>query len=290
MHHAVDAGRAPEVRLAEDRPRPTNTPSPTVSHHQTHPARSAFDMHCGHPSNEVRQRLALQLHMSPKSVQVWFQNRRQKLRGQQQQLGGHPAMTLKPSQRAGVAPLSVGPSPTSSQDSMDWSPTQQMVADAERREAMQPFPPQAACVTPLSPQHNAPVYDLAAAAATPMHPSHAYALPRPEAFQTSLPAHILNELASVSSAEQDLANFARQLMQRKVDLLDNIRRIEQQAAAARQAHMVGVPSYPPAAQAPPQVYYKKEMPEPYRVRRRSHPTIPTHSPIGHRPDAALCTA
>mmetsp|Transcript_41091 Transcript_41091/g.132647 ORF Transcript_41091/g.132647 Transcript_41091/m.132647 type:complete len:441 (-) Transcript_41091:496-1818(-) len=41
---------------------------------------SAFELHGGHPSAAARQSLALQLSMTPKSVQVWFQNRRQKLR------------------------------------------------------------------------------------------------------------------------------------------------------------------------------------------------------------------
>lgn len=124
---------------------------------------------------------------------------------------------------------------------------------------MLPFalPQGSACVSPMSPHTSSYDMAVAAAAAAPVHAAQSYALPRPETFQASLPAHILNELASVSSAEQDLAHFARQLMQRKVDLLDNIRRLEQQAAAARHTqHIVPRPTgFAPAA---PPTYYKKE--------------------------------
>ena len=151
--------------------------------------RSAFDMHTGHPSNEVRLNLANQLYMSPKSVQVWFQNRRQKLRGQQQQsIDNQPANN----DSTIVAHLAVG-----------------NVGKAVRMQIAN------------------------ASAAASMHPAQGYALPRPDEFQTTLPAHIMSELASVSAAEQDLAHFTRQLTQRKVELLDTIRHLQQQTPPPR---------------------------------------------------------
>ena len=82
-------------------------------------------MHVGHPSNEVRQSLANQLQMTPKSVQVWFQNRRQKLRGQQQAMAIAAASSSEPS--AAVHPVMV-------QRQID------AVDDAGRREAVRPYP------------------------------------------------------------------------------------------------------------------------------------------------------
>jgi len=203
---------------------------------------SAFDMHTGHPSNEARQRLANQLHMSPKSVQVWFQNRRQKLRGQQQAMtnaaGNNDACSVR-----------VAAHPAASNVEMGWShPTS---IDADRRETVQPYAMQA---TPrVVPAQSAAAYDpgAGAGAAPMMHPAQGYALPRPGDFHTTtLPAHILSELASVSAAEQDLALFARQLMQRKVELLDNIQRLEQQTAASRHSgHAVVISPAYPATQA-----------------------------------------
>lgn len=199
-------------------------------------------MHTGHPSNEARQRLANQLHMSPKSVQVWFQNRRQKLRGQQQAMtnaaGNNDACSVR-----------VAAHPAASNVEMGWShPTS---IDADRRETVQPYAMQA---TPrVVPAQSAAAYDpgAGAGAAPMMHPAQGYALPRPGDFHTTtLPAHILSELASVSAAEQDLALFARQLMQRKVELLDNIQRLEQQTAASRHSgHAVVISPAYPATQA-----------------------------------------
>ena len=51
-------------------------PAPTCSSHRRLAVRSAFELHGGHPSAAARQSLALQLGMTPKSVQVWFQARR----------------------------------------------------------------------------------------------------------------------------------------------------------------------------------------------------------------------
>ena len=82
-------------------------------------------MHVGHPSNEVRQSLANQLQMTPKSVQVWFQNRRQKLRGQQQAMAIAAASSSEPS--AAVHPVMV-------QRQIDA--VQQQVDDAGRTEAV----------------------------------------------------------------------------------------------------------------------------------------------------------
>ena len=158
-------------------------------------------MHVGHPSNEVRQSLANQLQMTPKSVQVWFQNRRQKLRGQQQAMAIAAASSSEPS--AAVHPVMV-------QRQIDA--VQQQVDDAGRREAVRPYPLQATRTG----------YQAAAGAAAVMHTVQGYPLPRPGDFQTTtLPAHILSELASVSAAEQDLAQLANQLMQRKVELLES---------------------------------------------------------------------
>lgn len=202
---------------------------------------SAFDMHMGHPSNEARQRLANQLHMSPKSVQVWFQNRRQKLRGQQQ------AMTIA----AASNEPAVVVHPVVVQRQIDA--VQQQIDAADRREMVHPYAMQATPrVAPAQRyEESAAAYEPGAGAATVMHPAQGYALPRPGDFQTTtLPAHILSELASVSAAEQDLALFARQLMQRKVELLDNIQRLEQQSAASRHGgHAVSVPPAYLATQA-----------------------------------------
>lgn len=207
-------------------------------------------MHVGHPSNEVRQSLANQLQMTPKSVQVWFQNRRQKLRGQQQAMAIAAASSSEPS--AAVHPVMV-------QRQIDA--VQQQVDDAGRREAVRPYPLQATRTG----------YQAAAGAAAVMHTVQGYPLPRPGDFQTTtLPAHILSELASVSAAEQDLAQLANQLMQRKVELLDNIQRLEQQSAASRHGgHAVSLsPAYlaTQAATVDFAAYKKyKETNEPFRA-------------------------
>jgi len=207
-------------------------------------------MHVGHPSNEVRQSLANQLQMTPKSVQVWFQNRRQKLRGQQQAMAIAAASSSEPS--AAVHPVMV-------QRQIDA--VQQQVDDAGRREAVRPYPLQATRTG----------YQAAAGAAAVMHTVQGYPLPRPGDFQTTtLPAHILSELASVSAAEQDLAQLANQLMQRKVELLDNIQRLEQQSAASRHGgHAVSLSPAYLATQAATMDFaaYKKykETNEPFRA-------------------------
>ena len=205
-------------------------------------------MHVGHPSNEVRQSLANQLQMTPKSVQVWFQNRRQKLRGQQQAM----AMASSSEPSAAVHPVMV-------QRQIDA--VQQQVDDAGRTEAVRPYPLQA----------TRSGYQAAAGAAAVMHTVQGYPLPRPGDFQTTtLPAHILSELASVSAAEQDLAQLANQLMQRKVELLDNIQRLEQQSAASRHGgHAVSLSPAYLATQAATMDFaaYKKykETNEPFRA-------------------------
>ena len=207
-------------------------------------------MHVGHPSSEVRQSLANQLQMTPKSVQVWFQNRRQKLRGQQQAMAIAAASSSEPS--AAVHPVMV-------QRQIDA--VQQQVDDAGRREAVRPYPMQA---TPHA-------FEAAASAAAVMHTVQGYPLPRPGDLQTTtLPAHILSELASVSAAEQDLAQLANQLMQRKVALLDNIQRLEQQSAASRHGgHAVSLSPAYLATQAATMDFaaYKKykETNEPFRA-------------------------
>lgn len=236
----------PAARLTSEarKPRTCITPSMLAV------LQSAFDMHVGHPSNEVRQSLANQLQMTPKSVQVWFQNRRQKLRGQQQAMAIAAASSSEPS--AAVHPVMV-------QRQIDA--VQQQVDDAGRREAVRPYPLQA---TPRA-------YEAAAGAAAVMHTVQGYPLPRPGDFQTTtLPAHILSELASVSAAEQDLAQLANQLMQRKVELLDNIQRLEQQSAASRHGgHAVSLsPAYlaTQAATIDFAAYKKyKETNEPFRA-------------------------
>ena len=207
-------------------------------------------MHVGHPSSEVRQSLANQLQMTPKSVQVWFQNRRQKLRGQQQAMAIAAASSSEPS--AAVHPVMV-------QRQIDA--VQQQVDDAGRREAVRPYPLQA----------TRSGYQAAAGAAAVMHTVQGYPLPRPGDLQTTtLPAHILSELASVSAAEQDLAQLANQLMQRKVELLDNIQRLEQQSAASRHGgHAVSLSPAYLATQAATMDFaaYKKykETNEPFRA-------------------------
>ena len=233
-------------------------------------------MHMGHPSNEARQRLANQLHMSPKSVQVWFQNRRQKLRGQQQ------AMTIA----AASNEPAVVVHPVVVQRQIDA--VQQQIDDADRRETVHPYAMQATPrVAPAQRyEESAAAYEPGAGAATVMHPAQGYSLPRPGDFQTTtLPAHILSELASVSAAEQDLAHFARQLMQRKVELLDNIQRLEQQSAASRHGgHTVSISPAYLATQAATMDFasYKKykeyqeanetfRPSEPFQARRTRHP-------------------
>lgn len=194
---------------------------------------SAFDMHVGHPSNEVRQSLANQLQMTPKSVQVWFQNRRQKLRGQQQAqaMAITAASSSEPS--AAVHPVVVP---------RQIDAVQPHVDDAGRREAVRPYAMQATPRVARRYDQSAAAYEAAAGAAAVMHTVQGYPLPRPADFQTTtLPAHILSELASVSAAEQDLAQLARQLMQRKAELLENIQRLEQQSAASRHGgHVVSL--------------------------------------------------
>ena len=215
-------------------------------------------MNVGHPSNEVRQSLANQLQMTPKSVQVWFQNRRQKLRGQQQAM----AMASSSEPSAAVHPVMV-------QRQIDA--VQQQVDDAGRREAVRPYPMQATPRVARRYDQSAAAYEAAAGAAAVMHTVQGYPLPRPGDFQTTtLPAHILSELASVSAAEQDLAHLTRQLMQRKVELLDNIQRLEQQSAASRHGgHAVSLSPAYLATQAATMDFaaYKKykETNEPFRA-------------------------
>ena len=243
LHHTVDAGGLAKVRCTQSAFLLSATEPHFTMPDTLLRRRSAFDMHMGHPSNEARQHLANQLHMSPKSVQVWFQNRRQKLRGQQQ-----ANVTRWTDTTANNKPAVVTHPATSSAE-VDWIlPTQ--IGDADRRETLHPYALQATPRVVPSPQ-SAAAYDVGAAAAPVMHPAQGYALPRPCDFQTTmLPAHILSELASVSAAEQDLALFARQLMQRKVELLDTIRRLEQQTTASRHGgHAGGVSPVFPATQA-----------------------------------------
>ena len=253
--------------------------------------RSAFDMHMGHPSNEARQRLANQLHMSPKSVQVWFQNRRQKLRGQQQ-----ATIIAAASNESAVVVRPVV------QRQIDM--VQQQIDDADRRETVHPYAMQATPRVAAAQRYeeSAAAYEPGAGAATAMHPAQGYSLPRPGDFQTTtLPAHILSELASVSAAEQDLAHFARQLMQRKVELLDNIQRLEQQSAASRHGgHAVSVsPAYlatqavAPLADFAAYKKYKEfqeahetlRPSEPYQASRTTSPCAP--SPITRSPATGL---
>ena len=237
--------------------------------------RSAFDMHMGHPSNEARQRLANQLHMSPKSVQVWFQNRRQKLRGQQQ-----ATIIAAASNESAVVVRPVV------QRQIDM--VQQQIDDADRRETVHPYAMQATPRVAAAQRYeeSAAAYEPGAGAATAMHPAQGYSLPRPGDFQTTtLPAHILSELASVSAAEQDLAHFARQLMQRKVELLDNIQRLEQQSAASRHGgHTVSIsPAYLATQAAAPladfAAYKKyKEFQEAHETLRPSEPYQASRTP------------
>ena len=235
-------------------------------------------MHVGHPSNEVRQSLANQLQMTTKSVQVWFQNRRQKLRGQQQAMAIAAASSSEPS--AAVHPVMV-------QRQIDA--VQQQVDDAGRREAVRPYPMQATPRIARRYDQSAAAYEAAAGAAAVMHTVQGYPLPRPGDFQTTtLPAHILSELASVSAAEQDLAQLANQLMQRKVELLDNIQRLEQQSAASRHGgHAVSLSPAYLATQAATMDFaaYKKykETNEPFRASEPLQVPRPALQPLAARP-------
>jgi len=259
-----DSKAYPASRLTSEARKPRTCITPTM----LAVLQSAFDMHMGHPSNEARQRLANQLHMSPKSVQVWFQNRRQKLRGQQQATiiaaaSNEPAVVVRPVVQRQIDMV------------------QQQIDDADRRETVHPYAMQATPRVAAAQRYeeSAAAYEPGAGAATAMHPAQGYSLPRPGDFQTTtLPAHILSELVSVSAAEQDLAHFARQLMQRKVELLDNIQRLEQQSAASRHGgHAVSVsPAYLATQAAAPLAdfaAYKK-----YKEFQEAHETLRPSEP------------
>ena len=112
-------------------------------------------MHVGHPSNEVRQSLANQLQMTPKSVQVWFQNRRQKLRGQQQAqaMAITAASSSEPS--AAVHPVVVP---------RQIDAVQPHVDDAGRREAVRPYAMQATPRVARRYDQSAAAYEAAAGA------------------------------------------------------------------------------------------------------------------------------
>mgnify|MGYP006136875405 CR=1 FL=1 len=196
----------------------------------------------------------MQLGMTPKSVQVWFQNRRQKLRGQQNAMQHSAAIIAAVAAgRAGAGGSSYDEQEISSasSDGGDTLPRSSSTASFSQLEQAAAFAP-APRVAPNGVHHHVTAPAMPPAALPPLSllddenaaQAAIAALPRPSAsLGPTLPAWLLNELASVASAEQDLSVLARNLMQRKVDLLENIRRFErqtgasvkQQAAAACQA-------------------------------------------------------
>lgn len=200
--------------------------------------------------------------MTPKSVQVWFQNRRQKLRGQQNAMQQSAAIIAAVAAgRAGAGGSPPDEQEISSASSDGGGDSQQSSARLEHAAAFVP-PPARVAPNGMHPHVVAPA--MPPPALTPLSllddenaaQAAIAALPRPSAsLGPTLPAWLLNELASVASAEQDLAVLARNLMQRKVDLLENIRRFErqtgasvkQEAAAVCQAASAAAAAVTPAA-------------------------------------------
>lgn len=211
----------------------------------------------------------MQLGMTPKSVQVWFQNRRQKLRGQQNAMQHSAAIIAAVAAgRAGAGGSSYDEQEISSasSDGGDTLPRSSSTASFSQLEQAAAFAP-APRVAPNGVHHHVTAPAMPPAALPPLSllddenaaQAAIAALPRPSAsLGPTLPAWLLNELASVASAEQDLSVLARNLMQRKVDLLENIRRFErqtgasvkQQAAAACQAASEAAAAATTSAAAP----------------------------------------
>mmetsp|Transcript_27657 Transcript_27657/g.84305 ORF Transcript_27657/g.84305 Transcript_27657/m.84305 type:complete len:345 (+) Transcript_27657:36-1070(+) len=192
---------------------------------------SAFDLHGGHPSAPVRQSLAMQLGMTPKSVQVWFQNRRQKLRA----MHPHPASSrpgpgaLLGSSRMhfnsllGSAALDGMSASSPAADAEDPSPvlrsTRLLPSDLLRS------PPGGGVATTLSPALSPALLSALTSLVGRGGASSADALLN-RAMLSSLPRHLVTELANLTSAEHELMLLASHLSKRKAQLVANIARHE----------------------------------------------------------------
>lgn len=227
----------------------------------------SFDVHAGHPPPTERGRLAKQLEMTPKSVQVWFQNRRQKFRAQR--------TSLKPGEQSPIpdAALHGGP------DSVDkLSPTDLAAGagatpnDSYSTVSFQPLAPPRPASAPSGAMAAAPqaggaqdgqqgnsleaiheIHALQKQVATRtadsgvlgsshlsnqgwgllqgggllvvgggLTPSGGGLTPPGGVNMSLLIRELINELASVASAEQELVVLAQHLSQRKVVLLQQI--------------------------------------------------------------------
>ncbi len=202
--------------------RPPDSPAPLVC--------SSFDQHAGHPPASLRQNLAEQLGITPKSVQVWFQNRRQKLRA----LGSGPPKRY-PETGSKVPGANGSSGVPADEDGALAGPGSQTPPDA----ASAPAP-----VRPLQPTE---------ALLPSAQPSQRVSVDMCTSRMGSVPQHLVRELASISSAEQakappahpalrppssrhvrtpsqELAVLAQHLAKRKIATLAQIAHEQQQSA------------------------------------------------------------
>jgi len=199
-------------------------------------------MHGGHPSAPARQSLAMQVGMTPKSVQVWFQNRRQKLRAMNPQTTSRPSSSLL---------LGSGPQHPSSAGVPASRGTAGSDPAASAPEASAQLASLAKPLTRTASESSTPLEDDA------------------EPLSRAVPRHLVSELASVASAEHELLVLAAHLTQRKAQLLATIAQHEAASSSDEElseeppiADMpTAHPSPPPGSLSPP---YASASPTPER--------------------------
>lgn len=272
--------------------------------------RSAFDLHGGHPSATARQSLAIQLGMTPKSVQVWFQNRRQKLRAMEPRLEGTRAVSgvLLGGGHMHLNNL-LGDGPSACKGTFAANPKFDRPATSSTR------PPSAEVArSPAS-------IDAAPSISSALSPALLASLTalagkgnmrsndalRSRATLASVPRHLVTELARLTTAENELVLLASHLSKRKAQLVASIAQHAATAGLALGKPLWGVtpmeddvdpsactlpplhpspppgswsplfsshPSSPEESHHPAHGQYEIESPMP----EASHPPSPTHEP------------
>jgi hypothetical protein len=273
--------------------------------------RSAFDLHGGHPSAPVRQSLAFQLGMSPKSVQVWFQNRRQKLRAIQPQSAGTRAVAdalLGGSQVPMHNLLSASPDPpvgtaTSAANPKLETPATSSARPLSAEVVLSPASNDACISSELSPALLASLKALHGKGSVPTMEAL-----RSRATLAFIPRHLMTELARLTSAENELVLLASHLSKRKAQLVTSIAvhaaKVGQQKLTGQPPDVAPMedeeddpqtlphPSPPPGSSSPP---YSSHPPSPEEPPPPpAHAQFDAESPVlgslswpSHQPDHAL---